>query len=255
MRRMPRTKRRIMVLLVSVLGTCNHPPAWPHISITNVADAKLMLWPEQDEEQFLSSRIHETRRTTHNNNKKTDAFSSSSIHDRLRLFRHDDDDQNLITEESTFSYPLSPAKYLTLMLRYLQNQLSGLSSYLYLNKQASTSSSSSSWAYSSFRHAYYQNMVAEPKDAWEGLLSAFAALRTGYLGGMQFLVDGVYELGYGSISACLTLLSSQSGTEKYAPLYSEHCQDIMYGTSVLLPYNSMCKKIVGRPHDRKNMVN
>ncbi|KAL7486389.1 hypothetical protein ACHAW6_011979 [Cyclotella cf. meneghiniana] len=185
-----------------------------------------MLWPEQDEEEFLSSRIRETRRTTHNNNnnnnnnKKTDAESSSSIHDRLRLFRHDDDDENLITKELTFSYALSPAKYLALMLRYLQNQLSGLSSYLYLDNQASSSSSSSSWAYSLFRHAHYKNMVAEPKDAWEGLLSAFSALKTGYLGGMQFLVDGVYELGYGSISACLALLPSQSGTEKYAPLYS-----------------------------------
>ncbi|KAL3796405.1 hypothetical protein HJC23_004202 [Cyclotella cryptica] len=223
MRTIPQTKRRQMILIVSLLRVCIYPASWPRIAVTNVAEAKLMLWPEQDEEEFLSSRIHEARRTVpNNNNKKTDAeSSSSSIHDRLRLFRHDDEDGNLITKTSPFSYALSPAKYLTLMLRYLQNQLSGLSSYLYLNDEASSSSpSSSSWAYSLFRQAHYQNMIAEPKDAWEGLLSAFSAMKTGYLGGMQFLVDGVYELGYGSISACLALLPSQSGSAEYAPVYS-----------------------------------
>ncbi|KAL7509267.1 hypothetical protein ACHAXN_006284 [Cyclotella atomus] len=166
-----------------------------------------MLWPEQDEEEFLSSKLHESNKRT-----KAEFDGSSAIHDRLLLFHHQDD--NASPSKPSTSY-MSPANYLALMLRYLQNQVSSLSSYLYSNDSASTSYS----AYSLFRQTQYQNMLAEPKDAWEGLLSAFSALKTGYMGGMHHLVEGVYEFGCSSISACTALLPSKSRNE-YAPLSS-----------------------------------
>ena len=98
------------------------------------------------------------------------------------------------------------------MIHYLQNQISTLSSHFY----------PSSWsAYSLFRQSQYQGMMAEPKDAWEGLLSAFSAIKTGYVGGMRYLVDGVYELGCSSIAACTALLPGQrnrNAANDYAPL-------------------------------------
>jgi hypothetical protein len=44
-------------------------------------------------------------------------------------------------------------------------------------------------------------------------------------------------------------------SEKTCTAFSDHHQDIMYGTSILLLFNSMCKKIVGRLLDCNNMVN
>ena len=167
------------------------------------ANAKLLLWPEQDEEEFLSSHLHESKR------KKEFDGSTSAMHDRLRHFHHVDD---TLSESKTSTY-ISPVKYISLMLRYFQNQVSTLSSYLYSTENKSTAQS----AYSLFRQTQYQNMISEPKDAWEGLLSAFTALKTGYVGGMQYLVDGVYEFGCSSISACTALLPSKSGNH-YAPL-------------------------------------
>ena len=181
-------------------------------NITYYADAKLMLWPEQDEEEYLSSQMHEKKRRP-SKTKTHDFDSSTTIRDRLHLF-HDD---SILSESKRHSLSaLSPARYLSLMLQYLQNQISGLSTYLY-----SSDDTSSQWsAYSLLRHNKYQAMVAEPKDAWEGLLGAFTALKTGYVGGVKFFVDGMYEFGCSSISACAALLPGGGSGENYAPFSS-----------------------------------
>ena len=173
-------------------------------------DAKLLLWPEQDEEEYLSGQLHEKRQQKRQRiPKEQQDFETPSVRDRLRLFHHHDD--SLSSKQSSYTSNLSPTRYLTLMLHYLQNQISTLSSHLY----------PSSWsAYSLFRQSQYQAMMAEPKDAWEGLLSAFSAIKTGYVGGMRYLVDGVYELGCSSIAACTALLPGQRDGKQneYAPL-------------------------------------
>ena len=147
--------------------------------------AKLMLWPSAED--------------INNDTKISDKKQQHIIHDRLNLYHGGSSDaaQYYATPNS-----ISPTKYLSLMFQYLSRNISVMSEYLY---SADPNKSQSSSAYTLFRHAKNKDMISEPKDVWEGIVSAFSAAKTGYFGGMREIVDGAYELGYGTIFACIAL--------------------------------------------------
>jgi len=184
-----------------------------------------MLWPSSsslDNDNSNNNSSPENNKATPSNKRgrKNKNKKSITIRDRLKLFhKHDDDSAAAATAAQTgqlYDYSsLSPTKYLNIMFHYLQNNIQIMSEYLYSSNNPSSSSqqqqsnSASASAYTLFRHAQYKAMIAEPKDTWEGLLSAFSALRTGYVGGVHSIIDGAYELGYGTISACIALFQGR----------------------------------------------
>ncbi|KAL7548475.1 hypothetical protein ACHAWF_011755 [Thalassiosira exigua] len=123
--------------------------------------------------------------------------SGSSIRERLRLYQKHDDG-------ATRRYdPISPSEYLDVVLRYLRSGLDEMIEHIHTTSGRSG-------------RARHRDMLSEPKDAWEGFLSAFAALRTGYAGGVRSLVDGAYELGYGTIAACAAVVRGSPDALSYA---------------------------------------
>lgn len=119
-------------------------------------DAKLYLW---------SSSL-EDGRAQQNEGEST----KGSIRDRLKSFHKNDDGDDAAAAEEA----LSPAEYVDSVLLYLQTSIKEMTDYLYSSDESTSSS-----AYARFRRSQFKDMISEPKDGWEGLISAFTALRTG----------------------------------------------------------------------------
>ncbi|KAL7465140.1 hypothetical protein ACHAXS_005467 [Conticribra weissflogii] len=181
-----------------------------------LVDAKLLLWPERYEDEWKATSTTEklddfeakfmkwNRERDHNENEQT---SYNSIIGRLRHYHGFGGDfhaQEYENNSHEYRYSYYIAKYIRLsitwgdlMFRYIQSRLYGV---------MSSESQSSPSAYTLFQQSQkYKDMIAEPKDVVEGIFSAFVALKRGYLGGIHSLVDSVYELGHGTISAFFAL--------------------------------------------------
>ena len=169
-------------------------------------DAKLHLWVK-------NKKNHNT--TEEDNLSLLQGRGGKSIRDRLKLFHnHDDDDENTraTTHYSASQYYdqiiSSPTEYLSFMLQYISSNIQAMSDYLYSSDVSSNSRSR------------LKDILSEPKDAFEGLLAFAAAIKSGYLGGVKSVVDGVYELGYGTISACISLIGAKSNDNKHPLPYA-----------------------------------
>lgn len=199
------------------------------IAFIAVVDGKLLLWSKSEAEP----RGDDERRNARYSNRHDGAIDGkpagrtngeNTIRQRLKLFHKqgDDDEGDEASVEARaeqHQFSLSPAVYLDIMFNYIRE----MSDYLYTSStsnddydarsnssSSSSSSATSSAAYELYRLARHNKeymMLSEPKDAWEGVLSAFAALRTGYFGGVRSLTNGVYELGESTISACIALFN------------------------------------------------
>ena len=177
-------------------------------------DAKLHLWVK-------NKKNHNT--TEEDNLSLLQGRGGKSIRDRLKLFHnHDDDDENTraTTHYSASQYYdqiiSSPTEYLSFMLQYISSNIQAMSDYLYSSDVSSNSRSR------------LKDILSEPKDAFEGLLAFAAAIKSGYLGGVKSVVDGVYELGYGTISACISLIGAKSNDNKH-PLPYAFFTELAYG--------------------------
>jgi len=179
-------------------------------------DAKLLLWPERYEDEWQSTsttaenddfEAHSKKWNSYRKYSKQKQTSYESINDSLRHFHgRGDNFQTQEYENNLQDYRISYfiSKYVRLgtawgdvMFQYIQSRLYGV---------MSRESLSSPSAYTLFQQTQeYKSMFAEPKDVFEGLVSAFMALKQGYLGGMHSLVDSFYELGRGTISAFFAL--------------------------------------------------
>ena len=193
------------------------------------AEAKLLLWPERYDDEYNNEQReeelskHEQFKENKPKIKKKEELSRfNSIVGRLRRFHgHDDNIHYSQTQpyensiDQGYSYSTYLAKYIRmgitwgdLMLQYIQNRIYGTVS--------SSDGNVSTSAFTLFQQTQqYKDMIAEPRDAWEGLLSAFMALRHGYVGGMHSLVGSVYEIGHGSISACMALWQGVYGMQQH----------------------------------------
>mmetsp|Transcript_35581 Transcript_35581/g.74998 ORF Transcript_35581/g.74998 Transcript_35581/m.74998 type:complete len:680 (-) Transcript_35581:71-2110(-) len=192
---------------------------WPWLlPFLAIANAKLILWPSFKDEVDVTP---ENKPSHHGSDRGT-------IRERLKLFhKHGVNDSVGGQPAGQHGYSLSPAKYLDFMLLYLKNSIEQMTEYLYSFDQSSQPASSS--AYALFRHSQYVSLKSEPKDAWEGIVSAFAALRTGYFSGLHSIIDGAYELGYGTISAFLSLLGTGRGAKNDNPNQFVFLSEFFYG--------------------------
>ena len=179
---------------------------------------------EEEKQQRRSGKHGADKPRGRGSDSSGDFAGTPSILDRLRRYHSRED--ALPQEQDPGHYSSSPSEYIrrflswgSTLLHYVQTQLlhgEGPASSFFDTASSSSSfaffgSSSSSSAFLWRHNRNARSLFAEPRDSWEGLLSALSAVRVGYVEGVSSLVDSAYEAGRGCGAACAALLLRRRG--------------------------------------------